>query len=330
MTAGKIRTIAILILAGVAVIIGLTGVYRVNQGEQAVVLTFGEISDTKDPGLYWRVPLVQEVRTQSRTQLYTLEYGFRTEQSAPTGADTIYSDRESEAIMLTGDQNIVSVEAVYQVNVSDVASFLYEADDPFGTMQCAFETVLRRNLQNRTLDDALLNKEEIASRVLSDFREMLAPYNLGVNVKDVKIQNIEVPDAVAADYEDVINAKNEKTRKMDEAEKYRNAVVPNARAKAYKLVQEAEAYRAITVANAEGEVSEFNEVFAKYVNSKDITRTRLLIETLENILTNANRLYIVDENSGVLKLLNLEQDGDTAEAPVHTVAPQATAEAEVD
>jgi membrane protease subunit HflK len=157
--------------------------------------------------------------------------------------------------MLTGDQNIVSVEAVYQIFVKDVSSFFYEVDDPFGTMRCAFETVLRRNLQNRTLDDALLNKQDIASKVRDDFRAMLAPYNLGIEVKEVMIQNISVPAEVDAAYQDVNNAKNEKTRKLDESEKYKNQVVPNARAHAYKLIQDAEAYKAETVANAEGEVA---------------------------------------------------------------------------
>lgn len=317
MTAVKIRVITVLVLVAVVAIIGFSGFYRVNEGEQAVVLTFGELSDTKEPGLYWHVPMIQQVKTQSRTQLYTLEYGYRTKQPATTTSEAVYEDVPEEAIMLTSDQNIVSVEAVYQVTVSDVSAYLYQVDDQFGTMQCAFETVLRRILQNRTLDDALLNKQEIEAQVLPDFREMLRPYNLGVTVSAVRIQNIVVPEEVKAAYEDVINAMNEKTRNLDVAEKYKNEVVPNARAQAYKMIQDAEAYRAKTIANAEGEVAEFNKVLEKYRNSKSITRTRLLIETLESMLASADHVYIMDEESGVLKMLTL--------TPGETTAPQATA-----
>lgn len=327
----RIRNIALLVVALAIVAVGLSGIYQVRTGDQAVVLTFGRITDTRESGLYWHVPFIQEVRTQSRTQLYTLEYGFRTTRAGSTQSQAEYQDEPDEAIMLTGDQNIVQIEAVYQVNVADVSQFLYRANKPFDTLQCAFETVLRRNLQSRTLDDALLNKQDIASQVKQDFREMLAPYNMGVDVRDVMIQNIAVPEAVSGAYADVINAMSEKTRKLDEAEKYKNQVVPAARAQAYQMVQQAEAYRAKTVAQAQGEVAEFNEVYQKYVNAKDITRKRLLIETLESILSSAGKLYIVDDNGGMLKLLNLDSGAATAAAtpaptptPVPTTTPEPT------
>ena len=149
---------------------------------------------------------------------------------------------------------------------------------------------------------------------------MLAPYNMGVDVRDVMIQNISVPSEVSDAYADVNNAMNEKTRKLDESEKYKNQVVPAARAQAYQMLQQAEAYKAKTVAQAQGEVAEFNEVYQKYVNSKDITRKRLLIETLESILASAGKLYIVDDNGGMLKLLNIGEE-DSATAPVATPKP---------
>lgn len=316
MTAKRIRLITTLILLGILVVIGLSGIYRVNPGEQAAVLTFGELSDTKGEGMYWHMPMIQRVEMQSTTQQYTLEYGFRTKSAGTSTSQPVYDLMPEEAIMLTSDQSIVSVEAVYQVTVSDVGMFLYQVDDQWGTMQCAFETVLRRILQNRTLDDALLNKQEIQSEVLPAFRAMLQPYNLGVTVNNVLIQNIVVPTEVSAAYEDVINAMNEKTRNLDVAEKYKNEVVPNARAQAYKMEQEAQAYKARVLANAEGEVAEFNEVYAKYVNSKDITRTRLLIETLQDILSESQQIYIMDEDSGALKLLQLNQTPKPEATPV--------------
>ncbi len=309
-----IRWLVPLVVVVTVAVVGLSGLYRIDEGEQGLVLTFGEITDVRGPGLYWHVPGVQTVRTQSKSKIYTLEYGFRTERTGNETSGAEYSDVDDESIMLTGDQNIVKVEAVYTVSVGDVAAFLYNVADPFGTMQGAFETVLRRNLQNRTLDDALLNKQDIQSELLPDFRNMLAEYNIGVTVNDVLIQNITVPSEVSAAYEDVNNAMNEKTQKLDEAEKYKNAVVPNARAKAYEMVQEAQAYEAETVASAQGEVAQFNEVYGRYVNSKEITRKRLLIETLENILSQAKQLYIVNGDGNLLQVLGLNDSGVTATA----------------
>jgi len=322
LTVGKLRLIAILIVLGVLVIFGLTGIYIVNPGEQAVVLTFGQITDTKDSGTYWRMPLVQKVQVESRTQLHTQEYGYRTTQPATTTSEAVYEDVPKESIMLTGDQNIVSVEAVYQYYVTDVSSYLYEVDDPAGTMRCAFETVIRRSLQNLTLDDALLKKQEIEQQVLPAFRDMLKPYKIGVTISSVMIQNISVPAEVKTAYEDVNNALNEKTQRLDEAEKYKNQVVPNARGLAYKMLQDAQAYSAKAIANAGGEVAQFNDVYAKYVDNKEITRKRLLIETLESILAQANQLYIMDDTGGALKLLNL--NGGVTAQPQATPVPQAT------
>jgi membrane protease subunit HflK len=334
LTAGKVRLIAILILVGIAVIIGLSGIYVVNPGEQAVVLTFGRNTDTTDSGIHFRIPMVQQVHKLSTTQQHTLEYGYRTTQAATTTSTAKYEDHPEESIMLTSDQNIVSVEAVFQYYVTDAAEYLYNVDDQEGTLRCAFETVLRRNLQNRTLDDALLNKLEIADQVLPDFREILKPYGLGVTVKAVMIQNITVPQEVQSAYEDVNNALTEKTKNLDEAEKYKNQVVPNAEAQAYKMVQEAQAYSAKTIASAQGEVAQFNDVYAKYVDNKEITRKRLLIEALESILSNADKLYMVDDNTGMLKLLSLDNSSapsslqpQATAAPMPTVAPQTTATA---
>lgn len=322
-TVKKIRGITIAVVAGVLLLIAASGIYQVQQGEQAVVLTFGKASpDTAGSGLHWRIPFVQSVKIQSTQHIYTCEYGFKTTQAATTTTKAQYQEVPEEAIMLTSDENIVEVEVVYQVKVTDPAAFFYKVDDPFGTMQCAFETVLRRNVQNRTLDEALLAKEEIAAQVLPDFQAVLKPYNLGVTVTSVMIQNISVPQEASAAYADVINAQTEKTKNLDDAEKYKNQVVPNAKAQAYKMEQDAQAYAAKKLADAQGDVAEFNAVYANYVSAKDITRKRLLIETLQSILAGANKVYIMDDSSGALKLLNLT---DTSAAPTPTPAPEATA-----
>lgn len=296
----------ILLVAVFAVVVltAWSGVYRVGQGEEALVLTFGEVTGKEGPGIHWHVPFVQSIISESVTTIHTMEYGFRTTKQGSAGMAASYADEEDEGVMLTSDNSIVSLEAIYQFTIRDVEQYTFDVDDPEGTLQLAFEAVIRRNIQNRTLDDALLNKEEIENEVLPDFQALIDSYEMGVKINDVRIQNITVPTEVARAYEDVNNAKNEKTKRLDEAERYKNNILPTARSNAYLLTAEAEAYKAETVAAAEADVAVFSAILEKYKASPDIMRTRLLIETLEEVLASTGKLYIVD-GGDTTKLLTL-------------------------
>ncbi len=285
-----------------------SGFYRVGQGEEALVLTLGRVTDTNGPGLYWRIPLVQSVVSESVTTIHTREYGFRTTSQGGYGQSAKYADEADEGVMLTNDNSIVSLEAIYQYTIVDVQQYRFNIDDPEGTLQLAFEAVIRRNIQNRSLDDALLNKEEIELQVLPDFQALVDSYSMGVKINDVRIQNITVPAAVAAAYEDVNNAKNEKTARLDEAERYKNNVIPAARSAAYQLLQEAEAYKAETIAAAEADVAVFSALYEKYVLAPEVTRSRMVYEALEKVLSGSAKLYIVDSDSGVTQLLSLGEE----------------------
>lgn len=305
------KGIGFIIILAVVVIVAVGGFYRVDEGQEALVLTFEKMTDHKtQAGLYWRVPLAQRVLKESTTNLHTMEYGYRTLQSGSTTESAIYSDVEDEAIMITGDSNILKVEAMYQYVVTDIESFIFKVDDPLDTMQLAFETVMRRNIQNKSLDDALLKKQEIGTEVMPDFQKLVEDYELGIDIKKVEIQNIYVPQEVTAAYEDVNNAKNEFTQRQEEAEKYKNEVLPKARAEAYQTVQSAEAYKAEVIAQARGDVANFEKVYEKYKLSKEITRQRLFIETMERIMQNADVKYVTEgEDDGVLKFLPIENAG---------------------
>lgn len=296
------------VLAVVIILVALaaySGFYRVDQGEEALVLTFGKVTTTNGPGLYWRIPFVQSVVAESITTIHTKEYGFRTTKQGGAGTAAKYVDETNEGVMLTNDNSIVSLEAIYQYTIRDVKQYHFDVDDPEGTLQMAFEAVIRRNIQSRPLDDALLNKEEIERQVLPDFQRLIDSYEMGVKINDVRIQNITVPADVASAYEDVNNAKNEKTKRLDEAEKYQNEILPVARSNAYQLLQEAEGYKAETIAAAQSEVAVFKAVYEKYKAAPDITRTRLIIETLENVLSQSGKIFVVDNESGITKLLDL-------------------------
>lgn len=174
-------------------------------------------------------------------------------------------------------------------------------------MHLAFEAILRRNIQNRSLDEALLNKDMIEQEVLPDFQALIDSYEMGVKINGVHIQNISVPQAVIANYEDVNNAKNEKTRRLDEAETYQNKVLPLARSQAYQLTQQAQAYKVSTVAEAEAEVALFRAVYEKYQTQPEVSRTRMLIETMEEVLGGAGKIIVADDNGSLLKMLDVGQ-----------------------
>jgi len=309
--------ILVVVLAAVALLV-VGGLYRVGQGEEALVITFGELTATKGPGLYWRIPGIQQIISESVTTIHNVEYGYRTTQAGNSRVAAQYTNEMNESVMLTNDNSIVQLEAIYQYTIRDVKQYIYDVDDPQGTMHLAFEAILRRNIQNKSLDEALLNKEAIEREVLPDFQALVDSYEMGVKINGVHIQNITVPDAVTASYEDVNNAKNEKTRRLDEAQTYENKVLPLAKSTAYELTQKAEAYKVSTVAEAEAEVALFKAVYEKYQAQPEITRSRMLIETMENVLANAGKIVVVDSNNSVLQLLNL--DGAAAQ-PAATPIP---------
>lgn len=303
MKKGLVITLCVI---AVAMLLASGSFYRVGQGEEALVITLGRVTDIKGPGLYWKLPLIQSVISESVTTIHTKEYGYRTTKSGSAGTAAKYADVEDESVMLTNDDSIVSIEAIYQYTIRNVKQYAFDIDDPEGTLQLAFEAIIRRNIQNRTLDDALLNKEEIEQQVLPDFQALIDTYEMGVKINDVRIQNITVPADVASAYEDVNNANNEKTKRLDEAEKYANEILPTARSRAYQTVQEAEGYKAETIAAAQSEVAVFEAVYEKYQSAPEITRKRLLIETMERVLANSGRIIVAEPNGNMVKILNMD------------------------
>lgn len=301
----KAGVLVAMVVIALAAVIAWSGFYRVGQGEEALVLTFGKVTSTHGPGLYWRFPFVQSVISKSITTIHTSEYGFRTTNQGSVGLAARYSDMTDEGVMLTGDNSIVSLEAIYQYTIRDVRQYCFDVDDPEGTLQLAFEAVIRRNIQNRSLDDALLNKEEIEHEVLPDFQALIDSYEMGVKINDVRIQNITVPKDVAASYEDVNNAKNEKTKRLDEAERYKNEVLPEARSNAYRVLQDAEGYKADAIAAAEANVAVFQAVYGEYQKAPEVMKTRLTLEAIQQALGASGKVVLVDSRTGVTKLMDV-------------------------
>ncbi|MCG8539203.1 MAG: FtsH protease activity modulator HflK [Clostridia bacterium] len=286
--------------------IAVTGsFYTVESGEQVVIERFGEKVDVvRDAGFKFKIPLIDRIIKIQTEGLRTIQYGYRSSEQPTTKKTAAYEDVTEEAIILTKGSYLINVEAMIQYKILDASDYLYNVEDQRDTIKLAFESVLRRNVQNKDLDDALLNKETISSEVLPELSKKVNSYGLGIEIKSLKIQNITVPNNVKAAYDDVNNAINQKRELLDKANRYKNEKLPNARAEAYKLIQDAEAYKAEKVSQAKGDVENFIQVYEKYKVAKSITKTRLYLETMEKVLSKVENKYIIDSDNGnVVKYL---------------------------
>jgi membrane protease subunit HflK len=285
--------------------------YMLDNAEQAVVERFGKLHTViTEAGLHFKIPFIESVNVVNSNEVISLQYGYRPEQEPTTTSSAFYRDVESEAIILTSGSYLINIGAVIQYRIADPAAYIYNVDDQEGTIRLAFESVLRSNIQNQDLDNALINKDSIAKEILPDLARKLAKYDLGISIVEVRLTDVLLPEAVQYAYDDVNIASNEKDSYKSQAEKYSNEMLPKARAEAYQMIQQAEAYKAEKVAQARGDVLNFNQVYEKYQLAQDITKTRLYIETMESILSRVENKYIIDlDGDDVLKFLPLELKG---------------------
>jgi len=296
---------------GIVVILVLiavfTSIYKVDAGEQVAVLRFGELVEIVNvPGIKFKLPFgIDSTRAINVDQIHTIQYGYRVTEGGSEDKPPSYVDQTSERIMLTYGGYLVETEVVLQYKISNVEKYLFRIDDPIGTLRLALESVLRRNVQNKTLDNALVEKDTIQQEVLPELREKVSQYDMGIRITSLEIQNISVPAAVSEAYSDVNNAKNEMAELMDKATKYYNEKIPGARASAYERIKAAEGYKTQKVSLAKGDAERFSTILKEYSQAKDITQKRLYLEMMEEVLSKVKNKYIIDadDNSGVIKLL---------------------------
>lgn len=307
---GKISKSFFLVLLVIVAIYGvMNSYYTLENTDQAVIERFGEVVKLVDtPGLNFKIPFIERVYVFNTTDTHQLQYGFRPESGPTKESAATYQDVEEESIALTKGSYLVNIGAIIQYRITNAADYRYNVDDPIGTIRLAFESVVRRNLQNKELNDALLNKDTIATEIMPELTKKLNEYEAGITITDVKFTDVLLPEPVQFSYDDVNNARNEKTEYLNKAEKYKNEQLPQARATAYEMIQSAEAYKLEKIAQAEGDVAKFSQVLEKYKTSKAITKKRLYIETMQEILQKTPNKYIIDlgENSGTIKYLPLD------------------------
>ena len=292
-------------LVGIALVLWmLTGIYVVGPDEVGVVQTFGKYSRAAQSGLNYHFPFpIEKVSTPKVTEVKRIEIGFRT-----VGKNQ-YQTIARESLMLTGDENIVDAEMIVQYKIKDPVAYTFNFIEPELTVRQASEASLRTVIGRHNIDEALTSgKFMIQEESKELIQNILDKYNTGILVVAVQLQDVSPPEQVIAAFKDVASAKEDKNRMINQAEGYRNDIIPKARGEAQAQIREAEGYKEARIARAEGDVSKFNSVLKEYRKSKEVTETRMFLETAEEILSNREKIIVPDgkEGSNLINLLNLK------------------------
>lgn len=295
----------VLILVGAA-----TSAYTVQPEERAVVTRFGKLIDVRGPGLHFKLPLGIDSAVRVPTaRVLKQEFGFRS-SAIQERTDYVQSPEHlAEALMLTGDLNVVEVQWVVQYQVNDPVAYMHQIGDPDRTIRDVSESVMRRIVGNRLLSDVLSGQGRvvISGEARDEIGRILEDYGVGISIRTVELQDVVPPAAVRPSYNAVNEAQQERERLINEAEKRRNQEIPRARGEAQQLVNEAEGYRAERVNRALGDASRFTAVAVEYRQAPEITRRRLYLETLDAVLPKAGQVLVVEPGStSPLPLMNLD------------------------
>lgn len=292
------RGILLLILVAVAIWLG-TGFYRVDTDEQGVVLRFGKVHAVTEPGLRYRLPWpVDSVLTPKVTSVNREEIGFRSLGDSPTrGAQT--RDVPEESLMLTGDENIVDIDFTVLWQVKDAGQYLFNVVEPSRTIKQVAESAIREVVGKNNIQFILTEgRTKIADDTRRVMQAVLDGYSAGVVVTQVALQRTEPPASVIDAFRDVQAAQADRERAQNEAEAYRNDIIPRARGEVQRLLQQAEAYKQETIANAQGDASRFTQVYNEYRQAKDVTTKRMYLETMEQIMRGTNKVIVDGQNGG--------------------------------
>ena len=280
----------------------LTGTFMVGPDEVGVVRTFGKHTRVAQSGLNWHFPVpIETVNTPKVTEVKRIEIGFRTLRNGQ------YRTVEKESLMLTGDENIVDAEMIVQYKIKDPVAYLFNIVEPELTVREAAEASLRTVVGRNKIDETLTTgKFTIQEETKSQLQSILDLYESGIHVVAVQLQDVSPPKEVIGAFKDVASAKEDKNRMVNQAEGYRNDIIPKARGEAEAMIRDAEGFRESRIKRAEGDAAKFTTILKEYQKAKSITEKRLYLETMEKVLPGIEKIIIPDKDSGnILNLLNL-------------------------
>ncbi len=284
---GSSKGILPVALIALAIIWGLLGFYQVDEKEQAVVLRLGKYSDTVGSGLHWNPPVIDSVQTVRVTE------------------ERQYSAR---GLMLTQDENIVEISLTVQYNIDNAKDFVLSIKDPETSLKHATDSALRHVVGSTGLDGVIsTGREEVAVSTAEKLQDLLNVYNSGINVVKINIEEARPPTEVKAAYDDVIKAREDLERLVNEAQAYSNGVIPEARGEAQRLREEAEGYLSQVVSKSQGEAKRFTTLLAEYKKAPEVTRERLYIDAIEQVMSNSTKILMDTEGGNNMLYLPLDK-----------------------
>ena len=303
--------LAVLFLAGLGV---WTAYYTVPSDSVAVVQRFGKYLKDVPPGLHFKLPLGIDVATivPVKRQLKQ-EFGFTTPGASDPYQSPRPNDEKRETQMVTGDLNAALVEWVVQYRISEPAKFLFEVREPSETLRYVSESVMREVVGDRTVDEVItIGRQEIESEALTKMQTLATKYAMGISIDQVQLKNINPPKPVQESFNEVNQAQQEKEKLINEARRDYNKVIPLAEGEKDQRIREADGYRLKRINEAEGDVARFSALLAEYNKAPEVTRRRIYIETLQDVMPGIRSKIVIDEQTrGILPLLNLDSQKGT-------------------
>jgi membrane protease subunit HflK len=313
------------VLVGLIVAVWLaSGLYIVVEGQRGVVLTFGKFSQETSPGLRWRMPWpIQSHEIVNLSQVRTLEVGYR---------NNVRTKVLKESLMLTDDENIVDLQFAVQYLVPEAQSYLFNVRRPDDTAMQVAETAMREVIGKHRMDSILYESQDaVANKARDLMQEIHDRYKTGIQVSTVTIQNAQPPEQVQAAFDDAVKAAQDRERQKNEGQAYANDVIPRARGTASRLGEEAQGYRQRVIANAEGDASRFKQVLAEYAKAPAVTRERIYLETMQQVMSSTSKIMLDYRGAGNLLFLPLDklmQQAGGAAPAADTVAGSRAAQSE--
>lgn len=300
----NLRTTIVILVA----IIAMFGIFfQIGPEEVGVITQLGKYSRTVDPGLNLKMPFIERVYKVPVERQQKLEFGYRTISSGVQSEFT-KSGTQDESLMLTGDLNLADVEWVVQYRIDDPYNYLFKVRNPENTLRDISEAAMRQIVGDRTVNEVLtVGRTEIAGRLKELIQQLSTEYSLGVKVDQVVLQDVTPPDPVKAAFNAVNEAQQEKETLINQAKSEYNKVIPKASGQAKETIQKAEGYATARVNNAAGEASRFNALYAEYIKAPEVTRRRIYLETMSEVLPELGQKIITDQDGNtVLPLLQMQ------------------------
>lgn len=296
-----------LVVIGLVVALAFGSFFQIDPEEVGVITRFGKYSRTVESGLNFKIPFTETVYKVPVENQQKLEFGFRT-----TSADVKSEYRRSksereESLMLTGDLNLASVEWVVQYRIDNAYNYLFKVRNPELTLRAISESAMRQIVGNRTVNEVLtVGRAEIGGKLEELIQEICREYNMGVKIDQVVLQDVNPPDAVKAAFNAVNEAQQEKETLINQAKSEYNKVIPRASGQAEETIQKAEGYATERVNMALGEVARFNAIYKEYVKAPEVTKRRIYLETMSDVIPQIGNVIITDQKGNVLPLLQMQ------------------------